>query len=67
MEKPNLRYYTNPLPLSRMLRIHCLQLFYNLSNPEMEDSLHKIESTCWFTRITIDTAPDETTSLTFRH
>ena len=26
-----------PYPLSVMLRIHCVQLFYNLSDPGMED------------------------------
>ena len=30
-----------PYPLSVMLRIHCLQLFYNLSDPMMEDSLYE--------------------------
>ena len=28
-----------PYPLSVMLRVHCMQLFYNLSDPGMEDSL----------------------------
>ncbi len=31
-------------PLSVMLRVHCLQLFYNLSDPALEDSLYEIES-----------------------
>ena len=26
-----------PYPLSVMLRVHCVQLFYNLSDPGMED------------------------------
>ena len=26
-----------PYPLAMMLRIHCVQLFYNLSDPGMED------------------------------
>ena len=26
-----------PYPLAVMLRIHCVQLFYNLSDPSMED------------------------------
>ena len=29
-----------PYDLSVMLRIHCVQLFYNLSDPEMEDMLY---------------------------
>jgi transposase, IS5 family len=28
-----------PYPLSTMLRIHCLQLFYNLSDLAMEEAL----------------------------
>ena len=28
----------------RCLRIHCMQLFYNLSDPGMEDALYEIES-----------------------
>ena len=28
-----------PYPLKVMLRVHCVQLFYNLSDPAMEDSL----------------------------
>ena len=33
-----------PYPLETMLRIHCMQLFYNLSDPGMEDALYEIES-----------------------
>ena len=33
-----------PYPLAAMLRIHCVQLFYNLSDPGMEDMLYEIES-----------------------
>ena len=29
-----------PYPLAMMLRIHCVQLFYNLSDPAMEDALY---------------------------
>ena len=29
----------HPYPLSAMLRVHCVQLFYNLSDPDMEDLL----------------------------
>ena len=31
-------------PLSVMLRIHCVQLFYNASDPGMEDLLYEAES-----------------------
>ena len=33
-----------PYPLAVMLRIHCVQLFYNLSDPGMEDLLYEAES-----------------------
>lgn len=56
-----------PFPLSSMLRIHCMQLFYNLSDPAMEDTLYEVESMRRFASITIDTVPDETTILNFRH
>jgi hypothetical protein len=31
-------------PLPTMLRVHCLQLFYNLSDPAMEDALYEVAS-----------------------
>jgi len=73
LERPIARYYSKslrgrkPFPLSSMLRIHCMQLFYNLSDPAMEDSLYEIESMRRFAGITLDTVPDETTILNFRH
>jgi len=33
-----------PYPLNTMLRIHCMQHWYNLSNPAMEDALCEIGS-----------------------
>ncbi|GEM_PF-2531084 len=33
-----------PYPLKWMLRVHCVQLFYNVGDPGMEDMLHEIES-----------------------
>ena len=33
-----------PYPLSVMLRVHCVQLFYNLSDPGMEDLLYEVAS-----------------------
>jgi IS5 family transposase len=57
-----------PYPLGTMLRIHCLQLFYNLSDPAMEDSLYEIESMRRFAGLRLsDRLPDETTILNFRH
>ncbi|WP_444932661.1 IS5 family transposase [Microbulbifer sp. JTAC008] len=57
-----------PYPLSVMLRIHCMQLFYNLSDPAMEDALYEIESMRSFAGLTLSSPiPDETTILNFRH
>src|SRR6056297_2484419 len=57
-----------PYPLETMLRIHCMQLFYNLSDPGMEDALYEIESMRRFAGLRLsDRIPDETTILNFRH
>lgn len=57
-----------PYPLSIMLRIHCMQLFYNLSDPAMEDALYEIESMRRFAGLSINRPiPDESTILKFRH
>lgn len=56
-----------PYPLSTMLRVHCMQLFYNLSDPGMEDALYEIESMRVFAGLSLSRAiPDETTILNFR-
>ena len=54
-------------PLSSMLRVHCMQLFYNLSDPAMEDALYEIESMRHFAGLKLTRLPDETTILKFRH
>ena len=57
-----------PYPLAVMLRIHCVQLFYNLSDPGMEDLLYEAESVRRFVGLSLsETLPDETTILNFRH
>jgi IS5 family transposase len=57
-----------PYPLSVMLRVHCVQLFYNLSDPAMEDMLYEIESVRRFVGLKLSgPLPDETTILNFRH
>jgi IS5 family transposase len=57
-----------PYPLSVMLRIHCVQLFYNLSDPAMEDMLYEIDSVRRFVGLKITgPIPDESTILKFRH
>ena len=51
-----------------MLRVHCVQLFYNLSDPGMEDLLYEVESVRRFSGLRLLGAlPDETTILNFRH
>ena len=51
-----------------MLRIHCVQLFYNLSDPGMENLLYEAESVRRFVGLKLsDPLPDETTILNFRH
>ena len=57
-----------PYRLAVMLRVHCLQLFYNLSDPGMEDALYAIESMRRFAGLRLsERLPDETTILNFRH
>ena len=56
-----------PYPLAVMLRVHCVQLFYNLSDPAMEDLLYEAESVRRFVGLRLSEAlPDETTILHFR-
>jgi IS5 family transposase len=55
-----------PYPLRVMLRVHCVQLFYNLSDPAMEDLLYEVESVRRFTGVRLEKVPDETTILNFR-
>jgi Transposase and inactivated derivatives, IS5 family len=51
-----------------MLWVHCMQLFYNLSDSAMEDSLYEIESMRRFAGLSLSgPIPDETTILNFRH
>ena len=33
-----------PYPLSVMLRVHCVQLFYDMSDPGIKDLLYEVES-----------------------
>jgi IS5 family transposase len=60
---------TQPMPLERMLRIYFMQNWFNLSDPQAEDSLYDIESMRRFAGIelTEDAIPDESTILRFRH
>ncbi len=57
-----------PYPLETMLRIHCMQHWYNLSDGAMEDALYEIASMRLFARLSTDSAlPDRTTIMNFRH
>ena len=58
-----------PFPLSTMLRIYCLQQWYNLSDPGAEEVLYDIQSMRAFAGLDLgrDAIPDETTILNFRH
>ena len=57
-----------PYPLALLLRIHCVQLFDNLSDPAMEDALYDSVAVQQFVGLTArDPRPDETTILHSRH
>lgn len=55
--------------LALLLRMHCLQLWYNLSDPALEDAVHDRLSFQRFLQLDPLTqkVPDETTVLNFRH
>lgn len=57
-----------PYALSVMLRVHLVQLCYNLSDPGMEDLLYEAASVRRFVGLRLSEAlPDESTILHFRH
>ncbi|TCN90535.1 DDE family transposase [Shewanella fodinae] len=57
-----------PYPLETLLRIHCLQHWYNLSDGAMEDTLYEIASMRLFAHLSLDSAmPDRTTIMNFHH
>ena len=57
-----------PFPIETMLRIHCLQLWWNLSDPAMEEELHERPLYRRFAGLDGKARmPDETTILRFRH
>lgn len=60
---------TQPKPLEQMLRIYFMQNWFNLSDPQAEDSLYDIEPMRRFAGIELlgHDIPDETTILRFRH
>jgi len=58
-----------PYPVGVMLRIYCLQQWYQLSDPGAEEALYDICSMRAFAGLELgrDAIPDETTILNFRH
>ena len=58
-----------PVGLERMLRIHFLQGWFNLSDPGAEEALYDMESMRRFVGIDLgnEPVPDETTICKFRH
>jgi len=59
----------HPVGLERMLRIHFLQHWFNLSDPAVEEALYESSSMRQFVGIDLgqERVPDETTVLNFRH
>ncbi|WP_447835569.1 IS5 family transposase [Aeromonas salmonicida] len=55
-----------PYPLDTMLRIHCMQQWYSLSDGAMEDALYEIASMRLFAKLSLDQAI-RTTIMNFRH
>ena len=58
-----------PIPLERMLRIYFLQLWFNLSDPAVEEALYDSAAMRSFVGIDlgVEGAPDETTVCKFQH
>ena len=57
-----------PYPLSSILRVHCLQQWYSLSDAAMEDALYETASMRHFSKLSLDKSlPDHTTIMNFRH
>jgi IS5 family transposase len=58
-----------PIPLERMLRIHFLQQWFNLSDPAVEEALYDSAAMRNFVGIDlgVEGVPDETTICKFRH
>jgi len=58
-----------PLGLEKMLRLYFVQQWFNLSDPQAEDTLYDSESVRRFVGVELgdDMVPDETTILRFRH
>jgi IS5 family transposase len=57
------------IPLERMLRVYCLQLWFNLSDPGVEEALYDSDTMRRFVGVDLgsEAPPDETTVCKFRH
>lgn len=66
---PEARTGRKPFGLELMLRIVCLQQWYHLSDPGVEEAIYDRASFQRFLKIDLlnDAVPDETTVLNFRH
>jgi IS5 family transposase len=58
-----------PVGIERMLRLHCLQQWFNLSNPAVEEALYDSRALqqCVGIDLGREPVPDETTICKFRH
>jgi len=58
-----------PVGVERMLRLHCLQQWFNLSDPAVEEALYDSRAMRQFVGIALgcEPVPDETTICKFRH
>ncbi len=58
-----------PVGIERMLRLHCLQHWFSLSDPAVEEALYDSRAMPHFAGIDLgrEPVPDETTICTFRH
>lgn len=58
-----------PIGIERMLRLHCLQQWFTLSDPAVEEALSDSRAMRQFVGIDLgrEPGPDETTICTFRH
>jgi len=56
-----------PYPLEAMLRVHLMQNWFALSDPAMEEALYEITFLRTFAGLGMESVPDETTILNFRH
>lgn len=67
--KPGPKGGRPPFAVETLLRIHCLQQWFNLSDPAMEEALYDVPLMREFAGIDIgvDVVPGESTILRFRH